>query len=91
MEARVIALEDFAIETRDRLARIETRLGTFVTKADLHQELHSMTWKLLGGAMSGASALVGIVYWIARNSHSYHCTALATNASASFTTITASR
>ncbi|MEN9591200.1 MAG: hypothetical protein RLZZ481_2986 [Pseudomonadota bacterium] len=69
MEARVIALEDFAIETRDRLARIETRLGTFVTKADLHQELHSMTWKLLGGAMSGASALVGIVYWIARNIH----------------------
>ncbi len=69
MEARVIALEDFAIETRDRLARIETRLGAFVTKADLHQELHSMTWKLLGGAMSGASALVGMVYWIARNIH----------------------
>jgi hypothetical protein len=69
MEARVIALEEFAIETRDRLARIETRLDTFVTKADLHQELHSMTWKLLGGAISGASALVGIVYWIARNIH----------------------
>jgi len=69
MEARVIALEEFAIETRDRLARIETRLDTFVTKADLHQELHSMTWKLLGGAMSVASALVGIVYWIARNTH----------------------
>jgi len=69
MEARVIALEEFAIETRDRLTRIETRLDTFVTKADLHQELHSMTWKLLGGAMSVASALVGIVYWIARNIH----------------------
>ena len=69
MEARIIALEDFAVETRDRLARIETRLDTFVTKADLHQELHSMTWKLLGGAISGATALVGIVYWIARNIH----------------------
>ena len=69
MEARVVALEEFAIETRDRLALIETRLDTFVTKADLHQELHSMTWKLLGGAMSVASALVGIVYWIARNIH----------------------
>jgi len=69
MEARVVALEEFAVETRDRLARIETRLDTFVTKADLHQELDSMTWKLLGGAMSGASALVGIVYWIARNTH----------------------
>lgn len=69
MEAGVVALEEFAVETRDRLARIETRLDTFVTKADLHQELDSMTWKLLGGAMSGASALVGIVYWIARNTH----------------------
>ena len=69
MEARVIALEEFAVETRDRLTRIETRLDTFVTKADLHQELHSMTWKLLGGAMSVDSALVGIVYWIARNIH----------------------
>ena len=69
MEARIIALEDFAVETRDRLARIETRLDTFVTKADLHQELHAMTWKLLSGAISGASALVGIVYWIARNIH----------------------
>ena len=69
METRVIALEEFAVETRDRLARIETRLDTFVTKADLHQELHAMTWKLLGGAISGASALVGIVYWIARNIH----------------------
>ena len=67
MEARVIALEEFAVETRDRLARIETRLDTFVTKADLHQELHRMTWRLLGGALTGASALVVIVYWIARS------------------------
>jgi hypothetical protein len=65
MEARVVALEEFAIDARDRLARIETRLDTFATKADLHRELHGMTWRLFGGA----SALVGIVYWIARNIH----------------------
>ncbi len=65
MEARIIALEEFAVEARDRLARIETRLDTFATKADLHRELHGMTWRLFGGA----SALVGIVYWIARNIH----------------------
>ena len=65
MEARIIALEEFAVDARDRLARIETRLDTFATKADLHRELHGMTWRLFGGA----SALVGIVYWIARNSH----------------------
>ena len=63
MEARMIALEEFAVDARDRLARIETRLVTFATKADLHRELHGMTWRLFGGA----SALVGIVYWIARN------------------------
>ncbi len=63
MEARIIALEEFAVDARDRLARIETRLDTFATKADLHRELHGMTWRLFGGA----SALVGIVYWIARN------------------------
>jgi hypothetical protein len=65
MEARMIALEEFAVDARDRLARIETRLDTFATKADLHRELHGMTWRLFGGA----SALVGIVYWIARNIH----------------------
>ena len=65
MEARIIALEEFAVDARDRLARIETRLDTFATKADLHRELHGMTWRLFGGA----SALVGLVYWIARNIH----------------------
>ena len=65
MEARIIALEEFAVDARDRLARIETRLDIFATKADLHRELHGLTWRLFGGA----SALVGIVYWIARNIH----------------------
>ena len=72
MEAQIIALEEFAVDARDRLARIETRLDTFATKEDLHRELHSMTWKLLSGALTGATALVGVVYWIARyipNSH----------------------
>ena len=67
METRMIALEKFAVETCDRLARIETRLDTFATKADLHQELHRVTLRLFGGTMAGASALVGVVYWIARS------------------------
>jgi hypothetical protein len=65
MEARIIDLEAFAVDARDRLARIETRMDTFATKADLHRELHAMTWRLFGGACT----LVGIVYWIARNIH----------------------
>jgi hypothetical protein len=67
MEARIIALEKFAVDTRERLTRIETRLNTFATKEDLHRELHSMTWKLFSGALTGATALVGLVYWMARN------------------------
>jgi hypothetical protein len=35
MEARVAKLEDFADDTRERLARIETRLEETATKADL--------------------------------------------------------
>ncbi len=67
MQSRIIDLEKCAIETRDRLTRIETRLDIFATKTDLHQELHSMTWKLLGGALAGATALVAAVYWVACN------------------------
>lgn len=43
MEARVAKLEDFADETRERLAGIETRLEEMVTKADmeaLRVEMH---------------------------------------------------
>ena len=65
IETRISDLEAFAVDARDRLARIETCLDTIATKADLHRELHGMTWRLLGGA----SALVGIVYWIARTVH----------------------
>ncbi len=65
IQLRVIALENFAIETRDRLTRIEMRMDSFATKADLHREFHAMTWKLF----TAASALVVIVYWIARNVH----------------------
>lgn len=35
MEARVLKLEDFAQDTRDRLTRIETRLDNTATKADV--------------------------------------------------------
>jgi hypothetical protein len=35
MEARVVKLEEFASETRERLARIETRLEETATKGDL--------------------------------------------------------
>jgi len=69
VEARLCALEKFAIETRDRLARIETRLDTFVTKEYLHKELYLMTWRILSGGVVIGTTLVTVVYWIARNVH----------------------
>ena len=67
MEARICALETFAIETRDRLARIETTLDMFVTKDYLHKELYLMTWRILSGGAVIGTTLVTVVYWIARN------------------------
>ena len=69
MEARISALDAFAIETRDRLARIETRLDTFVTKDYLHKELYLMTWRILSGGAVIGTTLVTVVYLIARNVH----------------------
>jgi hypothetical protein len=42
MEARISALEAANIDTRDRLARIETRLDFVATKADLNAVVAEM-------------------------------------------------
>jgi hypothetical protein len=65
VQERVTKLERFESDTRERLARIETRLDTCATKEDLHRALHGMTWKLLGGS----SALLMVVFWLAKNIH----------------------
>lgn len=67
MEARVAKLEDFVVDARERLAKIEARLDQTATKSDLattegnlHKELHNMTWKLIGTA----GLLVAAVYFV---------------------------
>ena len=61
MEDRIAKLEEFAVETRDRLARIEARLEQMVTKADLHelsakmQELNAATIRWIIGIGAGIS------------------------------------
>lgn len=62
MESRISALEAANLETRDRLARIETRLEAVATKADLHEALHSLTWKIIGAC----AALVAAAYFVAK-------------------------
>lgn len=54
MEARIVKLEEFAAETRERLARIESRLEQTATKADLH-ELAATMIKWIVGTVSGMS------------------------------------
>jgi hypothetical protein len=81
MEARIAALEQANLETRDRLARIETRLDSVATKADLvglhgdmqsmrvalHQEINAQTWKLVTFVCSFGTALVAATYFIAKH------------------------
>lgn len=81
MDARISALESAHFETRDRLTRIETRLGSVALKADLvglcgdmqsmrvafHQELNAQTWKLVTFVCSFGTALVGATYFIAQH------------------------
>jgi hypothetical protein len=74
MEARITALEQANLETRDRLARIETRLDSVATKADLaeltaafHREINSQTWKLVTFVCSFGTALVAATYFFAKH------------------------
>ena len=71
LESRVAKLEDLAMDTRERLARIETRLDSLeehcatkadllALRADLHKDMNAQTWKFI----TAATALVGAVYWI---------------------------
>lgn len=48
MEARISALEAANLETRDRLARIETRLDSVATKADLNAVVAEMEKSFAG-------------------------------------------
>ncbi|WP_186113904.1 hypothetical protein [Burkholderia gladioli] len=68
MEARIAALEAANQDTRDRLTRIETRLDAVATKADLqeiradfHQSMHSLTWRIIGACALLVAATAAIV------------------------------
>ncbi|MDE1139933.1 MAG: hypothetical protein PW999_09820 [Paraburkholderia tropica] len=74
MEARISALEAANLETRDRLARIETRLESVATKADLseltssfHREINAQTWRLVTFVCGFGTALVAATYFFAKH------------------------
>ncbi|AOJ86134.1 hypothetical protein WS87_05360 [Burkholderia sp. MSMB0856] len=67
METRISAPEAPKLETRERLARIETRLESVATKEDLHREINAQTWKLVTFVCSFGTALVAATYFLAKN------------------------
>jgi hypothetical protein len=62
---RVDGLDADMRDVRDRLVRVESKLDTFATKADLHHEINSQTWKLVTFVCGFGTALVAAVYYIA--------------------------
>ena len=67
MEARVVKLEDFAQDTRDRLTRIETKLDTFATKADLQEMSSSMIKWMVGTAVGLGVAAITVMTFVLNN------------------------
>lgn len=67
MEERIQKLEAWAEKTTERIAAVERELGiirsNYATKEDLHLELHSLTWKVIGAI----AVLCAAVFWMARN------------------------
>lgn len=64
MEARVIKLEEFAQDTRDRLTRIETRLDQTATKADLAEGISSMVKWVVGTAVGLGVAGITVMTFV---------------------------
>lgn len=68
MEARVAKLEEFAAETRDRLARIESRLdgidAHMATKADLAELSARMIKWIAGTAIAMGAAAITVMTFV---------------------------
>ena len=65
-------IENFAVDPREMLARIETRLDQTATKSDLHelgmtihQEINTQTWKLVTFVCGFGTTLVAATYFLA--------------------------
>ncbi|MEX3614180.1 MAG: hypothetical protein VB141_10620 [Burkholderia gladioli] len=65
MDTRLRTIKFVQIETRDCLARIEARLDSIATKADLHEALHALTWTIIGSC----ALLVAAAFAIAKLVH----------------------
>lgn len=67
MEARITAPEAANLETRGRLAWIETRLESVATREDLHKEITAQTRRLVTFDCSFGAALVAATFFVAKH------------------------
>jgi hypothetical protein len=67
MGSRVTKLEDFVIDARDRLTRIETRLDQTATKSDLHESSNSHIKWIVGTAAGLGVALITVMSVVLNN------------------------
>ena len=71
IEPRLVKLEEFAVETRERLMRIETRLDqmadTMATKSDLSEVSATMIMWMFGMAFGISATAVTIITFVLNN------------------------
>lgn len=67
IEPRLDKLEDFAVETCERLSRIETRLEQTATKADLADFAASMVKWIVGVAFGMSAAGITVITFVLNN------------------------
>jgi hypothetical protein len=61
-------------ETEERISQQLTTLNELVrhlaTKAELHQELHALTWRFLGLTVAQTGLILGAMYYMLTHVHS---------------------
>lgn len=67
MEQRVAALEGFASDAKERLTRIETKLDSTVTKADLAEAMNSQIKWMVGTALGLGAAAITVIAFVLNN------------------------
>jgi tetrahydromethanopterin S-methyltransferase subunit B len=67
LNERVSNLETDVRDVRDRLARVESKLDTFATKADLFDALNAQTWRFVTFVCGFGTALVAATYFFAKH------------------------
>lgn len=67
MEARVAKLEEFVLDTRERLTRIETKLDTFATKADISDTKSDIIKWMVGTAVGLGVAAITVMTFVLNN------------------------